>query len=178
MTERYLVMPRGINVGTRNRVPMAELRSKLADEGYSDVATVLQSGNVIVSTESARADRVGSAVQRLLSDEFDVNVPCVVRSANQVRRVLERNPLREVVSDPSRYLVNFLSQEPDPEMVRALLEEDHSPETIAIEGTEAYVWTLDGVKAMTLSYVYLEKRFGVTATARNWNTLEKIVAKF
>ena len=178
MTERYLVMPRGINVGTRNRVPMAELRSKLADEGYSDVATVLQSGNVIVSTESARADRVGSAVQRLLSDEFDVNVPCVVRSANQVRRVLERNPLREVVSDPSRYLVNFLSQEPDPEMVRALLEEDHSPETIAIEGTEAYVWTPDGVKAMTLSYVYLEKRFGVTATARNWNTLEKIVAKF
>ena len=178
MTERYLVMPRGINVGTRNRVPMAELRSKLADEGYSDVATVLQSGNVIVSTESARADRVGSAVQRLLSDEFDVNVPCVVRSANQVRRVVERNPLREAVSDPSRYLVNFLSQEPDPEMVRALLEEDHSPETIAIEGTEAYVWTPDGVKAMTLSYVYLEKRFGVTATARNWNTLEKIVAKF
>ena len=178
MTERYLVMPRGINVGTRNRVPMAEIRSKLADEGYSDVATVLQSGNVIVSTESARADRVGGAVQRLLSDEFDVNVPCVVRSANQVRRVLERNPLREVVSDPSRYLVNFLSQEPDPEMVRALLEEDHSPETIAIEGTEAYVWTPDGVKAMTLSYVYLEKRFGVTATARNWNTLEKIVAKF
>ena len=178
MTERYLVMPRGINVGTRNRVPMAELRSKLADEGYSDVATVLQSGNVIVSTESARPDRVGGAVQRLLSDEFDVNVPCVVRSANQVRRVLERNPLREVVSDPSRYLVNFLSQEPDPEMVRALLEEDHSPETIAIEGTEAYVWTPDGVKAMTLSYVYLEKRFGVTATARNWNTLEKIVAKF
>ncbi len=178
MTKRYLVMPRGINVGTRNRVPMAELRSKLADEGYSDVATVLQSGNVIVSTESTRSDRVGGAVQRLLSDEFDVNVPCVVRSANQVRRVLERNPLREVVSDPSRYLVNFLSQEPDPEMVRALLEEDHSPETIAIEGTEAYVWTPDGVKAMTLSYVYLEKRFGVTATARNWNTLEKIVAKF
>ena len=178
MTERYLVMPRGINVGTRNRVPMAEIRSKLADEGYSDVATVLQSGNVIVSTESTRADRVGGAVQRLLSDEFDVNVPCVVRSANQVRRVLERNPLREVVSDPSRYLVNFLSQEPDPQLVQALLEEDHRPETIAIEGTEAYVWTPDGVKAMTLSYVYLEKRFGVTATARNWNTLEKIVAKF
>ena len=53
MTERYLVMPRGINVGTRNRVPMAQLRSTLADAGYSDVATVLQSGNLIVSTESA-----------------------------------------------------------------------------------------------------------------------------
>ena len=71
----------------------------------------------------------------------------------------------------------FLSPEPDPEVVGALLGEDHSPEAIAIEGAEAYVWTPDGVKAMTLSYAYLEKRFGVVATARNWNTIEKIVAK-
>ena len=106
-----------------------------------------------------------------------VDVACVVRTAKQVRGVLERNPLREVVSDPSRYLVTFLSQEPDPEMVEALLGEDHSPEVVAIEGAEAYVWTPDGVKAMTLSYAYLEKRFGVVATARNWNTIEKIVAK-
>ena len=157
MTERYLVMPRGINVGTRNRVPMAQLRSKLADAGYSDVATVLQSGNVIVSTESAMPDEVAGAMQRLLSDEFDVDVACVVRTANQVRRVLNRNPLQEVVSDPSRYLVNFLSEEPDPEAAGALLKEDHSPEAIAIEGTEAYVWTPHGVKAMTLSYAYLEQ---------------------
>ena len=73
MTERYLVMPRGINVGTRNRVPMAELRSKLTGDGYWDVATVLQSGNVIVSTEQDRPDEVAGAVQRLLSDEFDVD---------------------------------------------------------------------------------------------------------
>ena len=178
MTERYLVMPRGINVGSRNRVPMAELRSKLADEGYTDVATVLQSGNVIVSAASDRPDEVASAMQRLLSDEFGVKVPCVVRTANQVREVLERNPLRAVVSDPSRYLVNFLSGEPDSDVARALLGEDHSPEAIAIEGSEAYVWTPDGVKAMTLSYAYLERRFGLVATARNWNTLEKIAATF
>ena len=177
MTDRYLVMPRGINVGTRNRVPMAGLRSKLADAGYSDVATVLASGNVIVSSESDRPDEVARTMQRLLSDAFDVNVPCVVRTANQVRGVLDHNPLQEVVSDPSRYLVNFLSEEPDPEVVGALLEEDHSPEAIAIEGTEAYIWTPDGVKAMTLSYAYLERRFGVVATARNWNTIKKIVAK-
>ncbi len=177
MTVRYLVMPRGINVGTHNLVPMAELRSKLADEGYCNIATVLRSGNVIVSAESDRPDEVAGAMQRLLSDEIDVNVPCVVRTASQIRGVLERNPLQEIVSDPSRYLVNFLSEEPDPDAVGALLEEDHSPEAIAIKGTEAYIWTPDGVNAMTLSYAYLEKRFSVVATARNWNTLERIVAK-
>ena len=177
MAVRYLVMPRGINVGTHNRVPMAELRSKLADEGYSDVVTVLRSGNVIVSTESDCPDAVAGAMQRLLSDEFDVNVPCFVRTANQVRGVLEHNPLQELVSDPSRYLVNFLSEQPDADAVGALLEEDHSPEAIAFNGTEAYIWTPGGVKAMTLSYKYLERRLGVVATARNWNTLERIVAK-
>ena len=177
MSERYLVMPRGINVGTRNRVPMAELRAKLMGDGYWDVATVLQSGNVIVSAEEDRPDEVAGAMRRLLSDEFGVEVACVVRTANQVRGVFERNPLQEVVSDPSRYLVTFLSREPHPEAVDALLGEDHSPEAIAVEGAEAYVWTPDGVKAMTLSYAYIEKRFGVVATARNWNTIEKIVAK-
>ena len=128
---------------------MAELRSKLTGDGYWDVATVLQSGNVIVSTEVDRPGEVAGAIRRLLRDEFDVDVACVVRTANQVRAVLERNPLQEVVSDPSRYLVTFLSQEPDPEAVEALVGEDHSPEAIAIEGAEAYVWTPDGVKAMT-----------------------------
>ena len=59
-----------------------------------------------------------------------------------------------------------------------MLAEDHSPEVIAIEGTEAYVWTPEGAKAMTLSYAYLERRLGVVATARNWNTIKKIAAKF
>lgn len=175
--KRYLVMPRGINVGTRNRVPMAKLRSKLTEAGYSDVATVLQSGNLIVSTGSDSPDEVAVAVQRLLSDEFDVNVPCIVRTDIQVRGVLERNPLQEVVTNPSRYLVNFLSEDPDPKVVEALLEEDHSPQAIAIEGSEAYVWTPAGVKAMTLSHAYLQKRFGVAATARNWNTIKKILGK-
>ena len=178
MTERYLVMPRGINVGTRNRVPMAELKSKLAGQGYTDVATVLQSGNVIISTRPDRPDEIADAIRRLLSDEFDVNVPCVVRTASQVRRVLDCDPLRDVVVDPSRCLVNFLSEEPDPKAVGALVREDHRPEAIAIRGAEAYIWTPDGVKAMTLSYAYLEKRFGVVATARNWNTVKRIVAKF
>ncbi|MXY77603.1 MAG: DUF1697 domain-containing protein [Acidimicrobiia bacterium] len=176
-TKRYLVMPRGINVGTRNRVQMVGLRSKLSEVGFSDVATVLASGNVIVSAESDCPAEVAATVRRLLNDAFDVDVPCIARTADHVRGLLDRNPLEKVVSNPSRYLVIFLSEQPDPELVGALLEEDHSPEAIAIEGTEAYVWSPNGVAAMTLSYAYLERRLDVAATARNWNTINKIVAK-
>lgn len=177
MTDRYVVLPRGINVGRHNRVPMADLRSRLVGEGYSEVATVLASGNVILTSDSEGPGEVARSVGRLLSDHFNVEVPCLVRTADQVREVLERNPMREVATDPARYLVNFLSEEPDPGTVEALLAEDHGRQALAVEGAEAYVWTPDGVKAMTLSHSYLQKRLGVVATARNWNTLLKIVAR-
>ena len=177
MNGRFLVMPRGINVGTRNRVPMAELRSKLTEAGHSDPVTILQSGNVIVTSDCADAATLSSSVERLLADEFGVNVPCLVRTAEQVEAVLECNPLGDVAENPSRYLVNFLSQEPDADTVRSLTEANHEPEVLHVEGSEAYVWTPQGVKAMRLSYSYLEKHLDMTATARNWNTLNKIAAK-
>ena len=69
-------------------IDMAELRAKLIGDGYWDVATVLQSGNVIVSAEEDRPDEVAGAMRRLLSDEFGIEVACVVRTANQVRGVV------------------------------------------------------------------------------------------
>ena len=178
MTHRYLVMPRGINVGRHNRVSMPQLRTKLAAAGYSDVATVLQSGNVIVSSETGCPDQVAEDVAGLLGEEFDVKVPCLVRTTDQILEILRRDPLQEVVTDPSRYLVYFLSEAPDPHQVKALLEEGHGPEVIVVEGSEAYIWAPHGMKALTLTHAYLQKRFGVVATARNWNTLAKIAAKF
>ncbi len=185
MTIRCVVLPRGINVGGHNRVPMAELRPKLADAGYTDPVTILQSGNIIVTADqpddapgpSAVAGAVAASVQQLLADEFDVHVPCVARTAAEIEAILERNPLRHLADDGSRYLVNFLSDEPSPEAVRELTEADHTPEILHVEGSEAYVWAPDGIKALHLTYAHLERHFGVPVTARNWNTLERIAAK-
>jgi len=177
MSQRYLVMPRGINVGTRNRVPMAELRVKLTEAGFFDVATVLQSGNVILTSSDESPGRVEAAVERLLAAEFGVDVRCVTRSAATVRALLGDDPLAGIATDPSRHLVYFFSDEPAKAAVRGLVQGDHSPEVLDIRGTEAHVWTPEGVKAMKLSNPYLEKRLGVVATARNWNTIKKIVAK-
>ncbi len=185
MTARCVVLPKGINVGGHNRVPMAELRPKLAEAGYTDPVTILQSGNIIVTADqpddapgpTSVAAAVAASVQQLLADEFDVHVPCVARTAAEIEAILERNPLRHLADDGSRYLVNFLSDEPSPVAVRELTEADHTPEVLHVEGSEAYVWAPDGIKALRLTYAYLERHFGVTATARNWNTLERIAAK-
>ncbi|MDE0498406.1 MAG: DUF1697 domain-containing protein [Acidimicrobiaceae bacterium] len=187
MSTRCVVLPRGINVGGHNRVPMAELRPKLAEAGYGDPVTILQSGNIIVTAEIAadepdqpdqpNADSVAAAVRQLLADEFDVHVPCAARTAAEIEAILERNPLGHIADDGSRYLVNFLSEAPPPDAIRELADADHSPEVLHVEGTEAYVWAPEGIKALRLSYSHLERHLDVTATARNWNTLERIAAK-
>ena len=213
MTVRCVVLPRGINVGGHNRVPMAELRLKLAGAGYADPVTILQSGNIIITAElgseptaklaaelaseptaeptadqpddaanaNAATTAVAAAVQQLLADEFDVHVPCVARTAAEITAILERNPLGHIAENGSRYLVNFLATAPgaapDPNAVRSLVEADHAPEVVHVEGSEVYVWAPEGVKALLLSYSHLERHFGVSATARNWNTLERIAAK-
>ena len=185
MTARYVVLPRGINVGGHNRVPMAELRSKLTEAGYTDPVTILQSGNIIVTAEITAGLAAGqpgvaavaASVQQLLADEFDVHVPCTARTAADIEDILERNPLGHIADDGSRYLVNFLSRTPSAEAIGSLIEDDHATEVVHVEGSEVYVWAPDAIKTLRLSYSYLERHFGVTATARNWNTLNRIAAK-
>lgn len=174
---RWLVMPRGINVGSRNRVPMATFREALDGAGFDATASIGQSGNIIV-TRKGTEEKIASEVRAVLSKDFGVDVPVVVRHADDVREVLASNPLADVATDGSKYLAIFLSSAPDKDAAAALAAEDVSPEVMYVDGRTVFVWTPKGVKAMTITHTALEKRFGVTATARNWNTLEKIAAAF
>ena len=174
---RWLVMPRGINVGKINRVPMAELCALLEDAGFGDVLSIGQSGNIIV-TASRPEEKVCASVRALMASAFGVDVPVMARSADEIRAILDANPLQGVATDGSKYLAIFLSTAPSQAQAAALEAEDFSPEVVRIHDRTAFVWARDGVKAMRVSHTALEKRFRVTATARNWNTLEKIAAKF
>ena len=174
---RWLVMPRGINVGKINRVPMAELCALLEDAGFGDVLSIGQSGNIIV-TASRPEEKVCASVRALMASAFGVDVPVMARSADEIRAILDANPLQDVATDGSKYLAIFLSTAPSQAQAAALEAEDFSPEVVRIHDRTAFVWARDGVKAMRVSHTALEKRFRVTATARSWNTLEKIAAKF
>src|SRR5262245_28482296 len=105
---RLIVLLRGINLGPRNRVSMPELREALEDAGYDDVRTYLQSGNVVLtSTESAK--KVGRECERVIADRFGLEIDVVVRTRNELAKVVERNPLGRVAKDPKRYQVSFLA---------------------------------------------------------------------
>ncbi len=154
---------------------MARLRELVEALGYDDVRTHLQSGNVVFST-SAAAPKTARAIEEQIAKQLGLTVPVLVRTEDELAAIVDANPLRDVATDPARYLVNFLSAPPDRRRLRELDAADFEPEVFRVVGSEAFVWSPSGVRASRLSYAFWEKRFDLTATGRNWNTVTKLLA--
>jgi uncharacterized protein (DUF1697 family) len=169
-----VVLLRGINLASRNRVPMAELRKHLSGLGYGDVRTLLQSGNVVLHSSRA-PEQVGKEIASEVEARFGVKSPVVVRTREQLAEVVVLDPLREVVDNDKLYQVSFLSDEPSAEAMEKLSDTDVEPERFVHVGREIYAWHPGGIHSSKLARLLSDKRLGVTATARNWSTTVKLL---
>ncbi len=140
-----IALLRGINLGSRNRVPMPELREHLAQLGYGDVRTVVQSGNLVLHS-SAGARQLAADLQAAIADRFGVDTPVVVRTAPQLEKVVAANPFPDAAADPKRYQVSFLASACTAAEARALREADVAPEQLHVAGREIYVWHVNGIQ--------------------------------
>jgi uncharacterized protein (DUF1697 family) len=154
---------------------MGDLRALLTDLGYADVRTLLQSGNIVLSTRLG-PEKLARALERQIAEGLGVDPAVIVRSAEELAAVVERNPLRDIADDPKRHTVYFLSGEPDAGAVAALEGEDVSPEAFAAAGREIYTWHPDGIQRSPLVKRLGKADLGVTSTARNWSTVTKLLA--
>lgn len=171
---RQIALLRGINLGSARRVAMARLREVLTEAGHGDVRTLLQSGNVVL-TSRLRPDRLERELERQIAAEFGFDVSVLVRTRDELADVIERDPLGHVADDPRRYMVNFLSGEPGPEVAEALAAVE-GPDQLVISGREIYSWHPNGLARSDLAKTLADRRLGVTATARNWSTVSKLLA--
>jgi uncharacterized protein (DUF1697 family) len=170
---RQIVLLRGINLGSRNRIAMAELRALLEGD-FDDVSTYLQSGNVVLSS-TARPEQVRRICERLIADRFGLAIQVVVRTRNELAKVVERNPLGAVASDPKRYQVSFLDKKPPAATIDTLAATAAGGEQFVVIGREAYAWHPKGVARSKLWAALAGRGLGVTATARNWTTVTKLL---
>jgi uncharacterized protein (DUF1697 family) len=171
---RHIVLLRGINLGSRNRVAMPKLREVLEDAGFEDVATYVQSGNVVLSSGRKNEDVVREC-ERLIEEHFGLEIAVVARTRAQLAKVVERNPLGDVATNPKLYQVSFLAGRA-PSGLRARLEGVRAEqESFAIHGREIYAWHPAGVARSKLWALLAGRDLGVTATARNWTTVTKLL---
>jgi uncharacterized protein (DUF1697 family) len=167
-------MLRGINIGGRRRVPMAELRTLLADAGYEDVRTYVQSGNIVLGS-AAKPAAVQRRLQTLISERFGFDVPVIVRSRAQLAAVVKADPLGDVVDNPKLYQVSFLDGEPAADAIARVQERADVDERMIARGREIYAWHPAGVARSKLWNALAGQGLGVTATARNWTTVTTLL---
>ena len=171
---RYVALLRGINIGPRNRIAMPALREVLEAAGFEDVATYVQSGNVVL-TSGAKADAVRRKVEGVVTESFGLEIPVVVRTKAELAAVVKRNPLGEVATDPKRYQVSFLDGKLPAAKVKELEAVAAPGEQVVAHGREIYAWHPAGVARSKLWAKLAGKGLGVTATARNWTTVETLL---
>ncbi|UGQ15599.1 DUF1697 domain-containing protein [Yinghuangia sp. ASG 101] len=152
---------------------MAELRALLADLGYADVRTLLQSGNAVLTAQRTAPADVARAIETALAATYGRDIKVMVRTAAEMRAVVEANPL--AVNHPSRFLVTFHADPVDTAALAGIDTEAQKPDEMAVRGREIYFDLPRGIADAKLPLL-VERALRVSGTARNWNTVTKLLA--
>jgi uncharacterized protein (DUF1697 family) len=175
MANRYVGLIRGINVGKAKRVAMSDLRALLEERGYTDVRTLLNSGNVVFSGARGDAKKIAAALERAMETDLKVAARVVVLTGEHFRLAVEENPLTKMATDPTRFIIAFLLDRADAKHLAPLTRKDWKPEALAVGTHAAYLWCPDGFMESPLRTAVGEALDEATTT-RNWATVLKIAA--
>ncbi|MET8677918.1 DUF1697 domain-containing protein [Streptomyces sp. NPDC004647] len=172
----YVALLRGINVGGHKKVPMAALRELLTELGHGDVRTLLQSGNAVFTSAEKNRAKLVAGLEQALADRFGFEVRCIVLDTAELRAVADRNPFPPGSFEPSKLVVIFLTGPVDPGKLSGLDPEAYLPDEFHPGEREIYVHCPNGLGTSKLMPALGKVRLGVEGTARNWNTVTKLLA--
>lgn len=168
----WVCLLRAINLGSHNKVAMPALREALAEAGFTDVQTYVQSGNLVVTSRHRSAGAVSDAVRTLVRQRFDVDQPVVVRTPEQVRTVVDANPFLEAAAERPKLLhVVFLTARAPAEAIERVHCDELTRNVVRVVGEDMYVDFGDAVHGSKLTPAYFRRRLEVDGTARNWRTV-------
>ena len=167
---RVVALLRGINLGAKRRVAMADLRALLEEIGYTDVRTVLASGNAVMTGPKSR-----DKLEKALADRFGMQIDVILRTMKELHAVVDTDPFGDEVTNPARYFVVFLDGAPNAAKLKSLLEEDFSPDRLVANGRELYAWCPGGMQNSGLMKALGKPGLAGTATVRNWSTVNKLL---
>lgn len=165
----YVALLRGINVGKHNRIAMADLRDIVAGIGYRDVRTLLNSGNVVFDAEDAPVTDIAPAISDALREEQQLDVPVIVRTGEELQRVVVENPFPEHAGDHTTLHVEFLTGPLPPDAIAAMKALPTGDDDWRLIGTHlylAYPNKLTGARFLPV--------LPVPHTSRNWKTVLRL----
>jgi uncharacterized protein (DUF1697 family) len=171
---RYALLLRGVNVGAKNSLPMAELRSMLTKLGCAGVRTYIQSGNAVFATKLGAA-ALTKAIEEALGRYMGRPIATTLRTQGRLDAIVAANPFAKVATNPAYLCVTFLSHAPAKEQVAPLDAQDWAPELVQVAGKEIYTWHPNGQARSPLAAAVAKLPVRGAVTTRNWNTVLKLL---
>lgn len=171
----YVALLRGVNVGGKNRLPMADLAAMFTEAGCTEVRTYIQSGNVVFSAPPKTAKWVPGLISQSITERFGFQAPVVLRTADEVRRLPADNPFLKVGAEADTLHVVFLADRPERRRVEALDVKRSPGDSFVVRGREIFLCLPNGVAGSKLSNSYFDSTLATTSTVRNWRTVGKLI---
>jgi uncharacterized protein (DUF1697 family) len=173
----FVALLRAVNLGPHNKIAMADLKDIAEGVGLAEARTLLQSGNLIFQAKAQSSTALEKRLEAALLQKLALKTPVLVRSAAEWRAALDANPFsKEAKSDPSHLVVMPLKAKAEKAPVAELVKAIVGREQVRLGAQLLYLVYPDGIGVSKLTAALIEKKIGVTGTARNWNTAQKIAA--
>lgn len=172
---RYVALFRGINVGKAKRIAMADLRALLEKLGFTEVATLLNSGNAVFTAPAGAAPAIAARIRAEVARKLGVDALVIVKSGKDMSAIVAGNPLLEVANDHSRLLVALAN---DTKRIAALAKftgAKWGDERVHVGRHAAYLWCAHGILESKAATALLTELADL-GTTRNWATVQKIHA--
>jgi uncharacterized protein (DUF1697 family) len=166
---------RGVNVGGV-KVPMGDLRAMLQEAGVDGARTFLQSGNVIVTPPPGGTRKLGKMIEEAIEDGFGLDIRVIVRTKAELAKVVAANPFVGDGFNPTMVHAVFMESRPSSDGVARLDPDRSPPDQFEVSGREIFVHYPGGSGRSRLDLAYFEKQLGVAGTARNWNTVTRLLS--
>jgi uncharacterized protein (DUF1697 family) len=167
-------MLRGINVSGQNRIRMEDLKNLYAELGLVNVRTYVQSGNVVFDSQEQSPSLLAKQIEAQIEKSFGLSVPVLIRTPAEFQRILLGNPFLQVRdADPASLHVTFLSGSPSAEKW-ADLKSPGDGDEFSVGKEEIFLFCPNGYGRTKLNNTYFERKLGLTATTRNWKTVNAL----
>jgi uncharacterized protein (DUF1697 family) len=172
----YISILRGINVSGYRMIRMDALRQLIEDLGFNNIQTYIQSGNVVFQTNKAKSQDLEKKIADKITESFGFNVPVIVKEYLEIKQIVTDNPfLKDKTKDVSHLHITFLSARPEQEKSDKLNEGAFQPDEFRLTDKVIYLYCPKGYSNSKLTNSFLESKLKVTATTRNWKTVNALI---
>lgn len=170
----FVALLRGVNVGGKNLLPMAELSRMFEEAGCSNVLTYIQSGNVRFSVSQAKAAKLPGVISARIAERFGYRTPVILRSADELGETVRNNSFLHAGSPENHLHVLFLADQPEAAAIASLDPDRSPPDAFVVRGREIYLQCPNGVGNTKLTNAWFDSRLATISTGRNWRTVLKL----